>query len=627
MSSNLMIENGDDTSLTSVPLVLSADSHVTHILTLAGNNQLADSTYDAEDLPPSSSNIIHSGDAGEFPMLFQTSSGCQINLLPSVSDVKSEMTLLNPVHKTKRTSTLPPLTLSKDASFDKETITTADAPLKSLTSLQLSHELQGVRRNSSESSVVLASGTLTLTDALDGKALGLTQMAAAVKMENTVVSPGSVSLLKGASGASAIPLSLSEVGEAFDMEPTPVEKTPTILPERAVLVETPQGLMLSVGDELRAVTVMEDPDSQGSHILSISSNGIPVALLSQCQQEGMLEDQEGGETYQAGGERGVGADGSVLSTDLSINTQQVLSTSPQDVEPKRKNRGWPKGKRRKPVPQFTGPRAPMTGYVLFAINRRQEIKQSHPDLLFSEVTKMLGQEWSTMPMDRKQKFLDEAENDKQRYIDELKQLQKSEMYQSLVKKRRTNDDAKDDTDNEIEDSDELHCRVCDLYFSSLHNKKEHLLGKQHLQAITDQLKQGMKKQQKEQEGELQESLAAVDVGDQGDNSGLFLSPDSNGASTNHQCSCWAKPVNVSEAISDFVHRVLERDQEIFRLRRLMQKHCDDKLTCYTQLQELKDYERKLQQELRNLSAHSSLLTDSIHTLKMVPALFGVEEFS
>ena len=37
-----------------------------------------------------------------------------------------------------------------------------------------------------------------------------------------------------------------------------------------------------------------------------------------------------------------------------------------------------------------------------------------------------------------------------------------------------------------DDRDELHCKVCKLYFSSLHNKKEHLLGRQHLQAITGQ---------------------------------------------------------------------------------------------------------------------------------------------
>ena len=35
-----------------------------------------------------------------------------------------------------------------------------------------------------------------------------------------------------------------------------------------------------------------------------------------------------------------------------------------------------------------------------------------------------------------QKYLDEAENDKQRYIDELKQFQKSDVYQTLVKKKQ-----------------------------------------------------------------------------------------------------------------------------------------------------------------------------------------------
>jgi hypothetical protein len=32
-----------------------------------------------------------------------------------------------------------------------------------------------------------------------------------------------------------------------------------------------------------------------------------------------------------------------------------------------------------------------------------------------------------------------------------------------------------------EDNEELYCRTCDQWFSSLHNKKEHLYGRQHLQ--------------------------------------------------------------------------------------------------------------------------------------------------
>lgn len=34
-----------------------------------------------------------------------------------------------------------------------------------------------------------------------------------------------------------------------------------------------------------------------------------------------------------------------------------------------------------------------------------------------------------------------------------------------------------------EDNEELYCRSCDQWFHSLHNKKEHLYGRQHLQSI------------------------------------------------------------------------------------------------------------------------------------------------
>ena len=35
-----------------------------------------------------------------------------------------------------------------------------------------------------------------------------------------------------------------------------------------------------------------------------------------------------------------------------------------------------------------------------------------------------------------------------------------------------------------DENDDLYCRTCRQFFSSLHNKREHLLGKQHLQTLT-----------------------------------------------------------------------------------------------------------------------------------------------
>ena len=66
-----------------------------------------------------------------------------------------------------------------------------------------------------------------------------------------------------------------------------------------------------------------------------------------------------------------------------------------------KKRGWPKGKKRtKILPN--GPKAPVTGYVRFLNERREQIRMQHPDLPFPEITKMLGAEWSKLQLSEKQ---------------------------------------------------------------------------------------------------------------------------------------------------------------------------------------------------------------------------------
>ncbi|CAN2389009.1 SWI SNF-related matrix-associated actin-dependent regulator of chromatin subfamily E member, partial [Pristimantis euphronides] len=92
-----------------------------------------------------------------------------------------------------------------------------------------------------------------------------------------------------------------------------------------------------------------------------------------------------------------------------------------------KKRGWPKGKKRKKILP-NGPKAPVTGYVRFLNERREQIRTQHPDLPFPEITKMLGAEWSTLPTEEKQRYLDDAEREKQQYIKELKKYQQSEAY-------------------------------------------------------------------------------------------------------------------------------------------------------------------------------------------------------
>ncbi|KAG7488032.1 hypothetical protein MATL_G00029720 [Megalops atlanticus] len=108
----------------------------------------------------------------------------------------------------------------------------------------------------------------------------------------------------------------------------------------------------------------------------------------------------------------------------STQEENVVSLSVQPV----KKRGWPKGKKRKKVLP-NGPKAPVTGYVRFLNERREQIRAQHPDLPFPEITKRLGAEWSRLAPHDKQRYLDEAEREKQQYARELREYQQSEAYQ------------------------------------------------------------------------------------------------------------------------------------------------------------------------------------------------------
>lgn len=48
------------------------------------------------------------------------------------------------------------------------------------------------------------------------------------------------------------------------------------------------------------------------------------------------------------------------------------------------------------------PKAPLTGYVRFMNDRREQLRAERPDVPFPEITRMLGNEWSKLAADEKQ---------------------------------------------------------------------------------------------------------------------------------------------------------------------------------------------------------------------------------
>ncbi|KAM5285590.1 SWI/SNF-related matrix-associated actin-dependent regulator of chromatin subfamily E member 1-related-like isoform 6-T6 [Hipposideros larvatus] len=169
-------------------------------------------------------------------------------------------------------------------------------------------------------------------------------------------------------------------------------------------------------------------------------------------------------------------------------------------KPKKRKGGWPKGKKRKPPRHLSVPRAPTTGYVIFLNEQRRQLRARHPDLPFTEITKMLAAQWAQLSQEKKQVSIYEADEDKQRYIRELQAYQSSEAYRAFLQRQAaqktraqcgTGTPGSESESKGLDflaiDGDEnkdLYCRACRQFFSSLHNKKEHLLGKQHLQTLT-----------------------------------------------------------------------------------------------------------------------------------------------
>ncbi len=96
-----------------------------------------------------------------------------------------------------------------------------------------------------------------------------------------------------------------------------------------------------------------------------------------------------------------------------------------------KSRGWPKGKKR--YPKLPGaPRQPLSGYVHFLNEKRDEAKKENPELSFIDLSKKLAAEWTALPAEEKQKYNEVAEKDKERYAKEMAEYKLSDDYKKYV---------------------------------------------------------------------------------------------------------------------------------------------------------------------------------------------------
>ncbi|XP_029191531.2 uncharacterized protein [Acropora muricata] len=313
-----------------------------------------------------------------------------------------------------------------------------------------------------------------------------------------------------------------------------------------------------------------------------------------------------------------------------VLTDATQTASTTTTDSKKRKGGWPKGKKRKKeFGDLNKPKAPITGYVRFINSRRAEVKQQHPHLTFPEITKLLGAEWSNLLQEEKQKYLDEAEEDKKRYIEELKIYQQSEQYQAFMKRQSAKkikgivgvDSAEELPSNlllgeqMVDDTNELFCRVCNQFFSSMHNKKEHLFGKQHLLMLTEEFEREAEQNANGTEKSLNDSsdLVVADAVQVDHGSALLLNKNES-------------VMSITQFTEKFLEQNLNRELELRELRKMVLFSQAENHSLNDEMEELKSLLQKAEDDLGSVKAYGASLTAQLNSLRMVPTLFGVINF-
>ncbi|KAJ8980676.1 hypothetical protein NQ317_013288 [Molorchus minor] len=121
--------------------------------------------------------------------------------------------------------------------------------------------------------------------------------------------------------------------------------------------------------------------------------------------------------------------------DVSKSTTPAEEKIPDSSENSQKPKA-PKAKKRKKPKDSTAPRVPLTGYVRYLNDRRESVRAANPNLSFADITKIMAGEWGNLLADKKQQYLDAAEQDRERYTREYNAYKQTEAYKFKESKEK-----------------------------------------------------------------------------------------------------------------------------------------------------------------------------------------------
>jgi hypothetical protein len=84
---------------------------------------------------------------------------------------------------------------------------------------------------------------------------------------------------------------------------------------------------------------------------------------------------------------------------------------------------------------YTPPRRMRTAFMIYSEHKREEILEDSPQITTHQLEREIAKCWAHMDNDMKQRFVEEAAKDKDRYIEELKNMP-APMFRSKRPRRR-----------------------------------------------------------------------------------------------------------------------------------------------------------------------------------------------
>lgn len=129
-------------------------------------------------------------------------------------------------------------------------------------------------------------------------------------------------------------------------------------------------------------------------------------------------------------------DGKIKANVEELHHVSSMQSEENNQETSRKKKETLGRTKKKSYSIYDVPRQPLTGYVRFLNDHREKVRAENQKASFRDITKILASQWSTLPSHEKQKYLDDAENDKKKCMKELEQYRQTEAYKIFTQKQQ-----------------------------------------------------------------------------------------------------------------------------------------------------------------------------------------------